>query len=104
MLSINEAQKIANEYLIKLNMQHIGLLRKSQCSSIEIFFTMFIRALMSKKKTIIIESPLLIINNIRDIEIIIQKIDLLNNDKKILIIDTIANEAHYKGCTCHIIK
>ena len=104
MLSISEAQKIANEYLIRLDMQHIGLLRKSQCNSVEIFFTMFIRALMSKKKTIIIESPLLIINNIRDIEIIIQKINLLNDDKKILIIDTIINESHYKGCSCRIIK
>lgn len=105
LLSIQEAQKIADEYLSLIDLSSIGLKRKSQCSSVEIFYTMVIRALMSSEKTIIIRSPLSLIKNIREFAIILKNIDLLNSaDKDIIILDTIVNETHYKGDLCLIIK
>ncbi|MEA2099013.1 MAG: hypothetical protein U9P72_02685 [Campylobacterota bacterium] len=104
LLSIKDSQKIANEYLEKIDITHISLKRKSQCSNLEIFYTMLIRALMTKESNILIVSPLSIIENIKDIETIIQNINLLNDNKNIIILDTITNETHYKGCSCHIIK
>ena len=105
LLSIDKAQKIADEYLNIIDLSSIGLKRESQCSSIEIFYTMIIRALMSSKKSIVIRSPLSLIKNLRELEIIFKNIDLLNSeDKDIIILDTIANEAHYKGELCLMIK
>ncbi len=105
LLSRKKSEKIADEYLEKINLAHIGLLRLSQCSSIEIFYTMFIRALMTKERKIIIVTPLSLIKNLRDIKELVQNINILNIHKKdILILDTITNENQYKGCRCHIIK
>lgn len=105
LLSIKEAQKIADDYLKRINLSHIGLFRVSGCSSIEIFYTMFIRALMTKERTVIIITPLSLIKNLRDVESVIQNMNLLNSEKKnIFILDTITNETRYKGCSCHIIK
>lgn len=105
LISVEKSEMIADEYLKKIELSLIGLLRKSQCSSLEIFYTMFIRALMTDKRTIIIQSPLSLIKNLRDVEIVIQNIILLNSENKnILILDTITNETRYKGCSCRIIK
>jgi len=104
-MSVKDAQAIANEYLQMIELSHIGLFRKSQCTSLELFYTMFIRALMTNKRTIIIRSPLSLIKNLRDVEIILQNMILLNlENKNILILDTITNETRYKGCSCRIIK
>jgi len=65
---------------------------------------MIIRALMTKENNILIVYPISIIENFNDIEIIIKNINLLNDNKNIIILDTITNETHYKGCLCHIIK
>ena len=45
-----KVESIANEYLKLLNLPDIEVKRKSQCTSIEIFYTMLIRAFMSCKK------------------------------------------------------
>jgi len=103
-LSIKDSEEIANEYLRKISLEHISSFRKSQCSNLEIFYVMIIRALMTKQPNILIIYPISIIKNFREIEIIIENINLLNNGKNITILDTITNETHYKGCTCHIIK
>jgi len=66
---------------------------------------MLIRAMMTNKHTVIICSPLSLIENLRDVEIILQNIILLNLEKKkIVILDTLTNENRYKGCSCRIIR
>ena len=103
-LSIKKSEKIAYDYLTKISLEHIAQLRKPQCSNIELFYVMLIRALMNNEKNIVIPYPISLIENFNDIEIIIENITKLNNDKTITILDTITNEIHYKGCLCHIIK
>ena len=104
LLSRKESEKLANEYLQKINLSNIGDSRLSQCSTVEIFYTMFIRALMTKESDVIILSPFLIMKNLRDMKKVMENMNLLNTTKKILIFDTIINEDRYKGCPCHMIK
>jgi len=104
-LSRDKAEEVAAEYLHKVALSHIGLLRVSQCTAREIFYTMFIRALMSKKNSILIVLPYSLIKNLTKIDTLIKNIEILNDKKKnILLIDTVTNENRYKGYSCHIIK
>ena len=98
------AQKEASEYLNKIDLQDIGLNRLTQCSSLEIFSVSLIRALMTKEMDVIIVAPFHLVNNLRDINTILTTIEKLGNKKNILILDTISNETHYKGCLCNIVK
>lgn len=101
-----KAQAIADDLLQKIDLSHISLYRVQQCSTLEIFFVMFIRALMSKENIIVIESPYLIVQELIDIEKLISTIHLLNAsvDKNIIILDFENNATHYEGCKCNTIK
>lgn len=103
-LSIKKAQSIATESLEKIGISHIALKRLNQCSSIEIFYVMFIRAMMSKNINIVILTPFLLISNLADIQSIINNIEILNSDKNIFILDNSTNKIHYKGISCLIVK
>jgi len=103
-LATKEAQKLADEYLQKINISKIGLFRPVDCSQLELFYVAFIRALMSKEKDIMIITPFSIINNLGDIAIIIEKINILNDKKNIFILDTNINKIHYKEDLCPIIE
>ncbi len=103
-LSIAKAENIAKEYLEKIGISRIGLNRLNLCSSLEIFYVMFIRALMSKEMNVIIMTPFSLISNLRDIQPIIDNIEILNESKNILIFDSIINEPHYEGSSCPIVK
>ncbi len=58
---------------------------------------------MTKEMNVIISRPLYLINNTKDIKNIIENIKIFN-EKNVLILDTISNEVHYKGCLCNMIK
>ena len=104
-MATSQAQALAKEYLQKLKLTHIGTYRVNQCSSLELFYVMFIRALMSQKKEILIVTPPLLIKKIEKMDAIIQILEMLNDtNKQIVIVDTIANEIYYKGCRCNTIK
>jgi len=103
-LQIKEAEDIATKYLNKINLSKIGLLRLSQCKPIEIFYVMYIRALMMPEKNLVIVSPFNIIRNVKNMQDVIENLAILNDDKNILIIDTITNESRYKGVRCNMIK
>lgn len=100
-----QAQKQAKQYLAKIDLESIGNNRINQCSSIEIFYVMCIRALMMKEKKIIIKTPYALVENLRDIASVLENVTKLNNENKdILILDTQNNQIHYKGCQCNIVK
>ena len=99
-----KAQALATEYLQKINLSHIGDYRVNQCSSLEVFYVMFIRALMTKEKNIIVKTPYAIIESLRDIKSVFNNIEKLNDEKKIFILDTQNNQTHYEGCLCNIVK
>lgn len=101
----SQAQTLAKGYLQKLQLSHIGTYRANQCNSLELFYVMFIRALMSQRKEILIVTPLLLIKKIERMDAIIETLEKLNDgSKEIVILDTIANEIYYKGCRCNTIK
>ena len=103
-LSREKAEEIASDSLEKIALGDVGLKRVNQCNSLEIFYVMFIRALMSKETTVIIATPFSLINNLRDIQPIIDNIEILNESKNIFIFDSITNKSHYEGSSCLIVK
>ena len=104
LMSTKEAHGLALDLLKKINLENISAKRTTTCSAQEEFYVMFIRALMTRERTIIIQRPFSIINNLRDINTLIKNIEILNKDKDIIILDTIINKIHYKECSCSMIK
>ncbi len=104
-LCIKKAEALSLEYLQRINFSHIGFLRPIQCNEIEKFYALFIRALMTKERDVIILSPLSLLNTTDEVESIFNDLIQLNQENKnILILDILTNEVHYEGCICHIIK
>lgn len=104
-LETSVAQDEAISYLKKIGLSNIAKFRISQCSEVEIFYVMIIRALMTKEKSIVIVRPFAITHFLIDIKTIIDTILVLNNNKNIFILDLIVNEAEYKKeDRCNIIK
>lgn len=104
LLPTEKAQALALSYLDKIALAQIGLNRQNQCSSLEIFYVMLVRALMTQDINVIIVTPFSLIAKLKDISTIIENIQILNNDKNIYILDNITNEHHYIGTACHIVK
>lgn len=103
-LATRLAQKEASDYLKKIELDMIGLKRVSECSNLEIFYVMFIRALMSKEMNVIIALPFSITDSLRDMKSIIDNLSKLESEKNILILDLKSNEMHYKESLCNIIE
>jgi ABC-type lipoprotein export system ATPase subunit len=104
-MATSQAQNLAKEYLQTLELAHIGSYRVNQCSSLELFYVMVVRALMSHKKDIFILTPLLLIKDIDSMNAIIETLEKLNDGKKrITIVDTFSNKLYYEGCRCNIIE
>ena len=99
-----KAQELALTILETLDIAHVARQRITNCNSVEIFYILIVRAFMMTAKTIIIQAPYSIVNNLGDIKTILSKIREIIDDKKILIIDIITNESHYEGCSCNIVK
>ena len=99
-----QAQLLAREFLDKIDLSYIGEFRINQCSFSQLFFVKLIRALMSKEKKVIIKTPYSLLYSLRDMKNICQKIDILNIDKDILILDTYNNEINYVESSCNMIK
>lgn len=93
---VEDAQNEAYAMLKKIGLGEISLKRISQCNSLEIFYVMLIRALMTKERRIIIVPLFLLTSSFEDIKDIIEKILILNNDKEIYILDLVSNENYYK--------
>ncbi len=96
LMPTQEAQSLAKEELSKINLSHLGAYRVGQCSSLEIFYIMFIRAMMTKDTHILIDMPYTIIDNLENINEVIDNIQLLKyEDKKIFVLDTVNHESRY---------
>ena len=92
-ISVNKAENLAKESLSKIGLEDISLLNITQCSSEELFYSMLVRAMMCENRTIIIESPYLISSD----NIEFEKIERLNTDKDIIVLDIFENKHKYKG-------
>lgn len=99
-----KAQQLALATLQVVGLERIGLYRATKCSVMEIFYVMFIRALMSKEQTIIINSPASVIDTLKKIDRVLEKITLFKSEKNILVLDVEDNQNYYKGSLCSTIK
>ncbi len=99
-----EAEAEAVEMLQKISLGRIGSLRSNKCTKEELFYVMIIRALMCESEEIFIKTPLQLLENLSNICKIIENIEILNNNKGIMILDTRSNHWHYKGCGCNIVE
>ena len=99
-----KAEAEAIEMLDKISLAKVANLRSNQCTKLEIFYVMIIRALMGDEENIIIKMPFSLLDNMLDISQLIKNIEILNQDKCIIILDNLNNFSHYEGCRCNIIK
>ena len=98
------AEEEARTMLKEIGLERIADLRSNRCTKEELFYVKIIRALMCDREHIFIKTPLQLLENLSKICGIIENIERLNRDKGIIILDTLANLAHYKECGCPIIK
>jgi len=98
-----KASEIAMSYLEKLNLSKIALYRPVMCNDLEILQVMFLRAVMFKNKNIAIINPHYLINNLKDIKVIIDAMKMVEG-KDLLILDLLSNEIYYEGCSCRIVR
>jgi len=99
-----EAESEAQKALEKISLGRIGSKRQNECSKLEIFYVMLVRALFSDPKTVVIKRPFSLVDSLLVIDRIIDNTALLNREKAIIILDTKTNYSRYKDCKCNITK
>ncbi|MCK9492081.1 MAG: hypothetical protein M0Q24_08315 [Sulfurimonas sp.] len=103
-LATKDAQVQAREALAKINLQKISLYRVHMCNAYEIFCVCVVRAMMSDDKSVIIISPINLLDNSSSMDDVVSVIKKLQMSQDIVILDTLANETHYKEVSCNIVK
>ena len=103
-MPIEKSQELAMEFLNRVNLSNISLNRIHECSTLEIFYVMFIRALMSSEKRVIIEVTSSVVESLVHMQNVLNGIELLNIGKEIVILDLKERETYYKESRCNIIK
>jgi len=99
-----KAESLAMDALSLLSLEYIGLKRLNECTIMDIFYVMVIRASMSDDEKIFIKMPSSLLGNLKKIHLALEKLSLLQLDKDIYILDTQDNKNFYKGSLCNIIE
>lgn len=103
-MSISDAEHLACKTLGVLALESVIYQRIDSCSKEEIFLVMFIRAMMSQEKSVIIELPSNILGNLSNVQNILKDIIKINKSKEIFILDLQSYKIYYEGCECNIVK
>ena len=103
-MGIDEAQKLALEYLKTISYEAIARKRVNNCSEVEIFYVKFVRALFSDAQNIYITTPLAMLQSIDGIDEIVNNLLKYDTQKNIVILDLDSNEYKYKGSSCNTIR
>jgi len=103
-MSLSKANSLAVDMLRKVDLEEISHKYVSSCSDEEIFLVMFLRAVMSQEKNVILKLPSRILGNLFHVKKLIQKMISTDSSKKIIILDLVSNENYYKGSECSIEK
>ena len=103
-MPVVDAQQLAMEFLKRVALENIALKRVNECSIIEIFYVMFIRALMSSEKRVLIEVTHGVVDSLTNIHALLESINILNTEKEVVILDLQEREIYYRGSRCNIIK
>jgi len=103
-LSREDAEAKAREYLAAIGLERVAKRRKNECSAIELFYVMIIRAFMCESRRVYVVFPFVITGNVLRIAEVIEAIQKLPAQKEIVFVDMEANAHHYKDCGCSMIK
>jgi len=103
-MSVSDANSLAVNMLRKIELEKISNSDVSICRDDEIFLVMFIRAVMSHEKNVILKLPSNILGNLFSIKTLIQQMIKIDANKKIIILDLVSNENYYEGSECSIEK
>lgn len=109
---------MARAYLKLIDLTTIANKRINECNRVDIFYTLFIRALMHTSGHIIIIRPMFLLKNSKDIKLILNTLMQLshyhtqenpdnmiaNRHLNILLLDSQINQQYYEESPCHIIK
>jgi len=103
-MSIYEANILAVDMLRRVDLEEISHKYINSCSDEEIFLVIFLRAVMSQEKNVILKLPSRILGNLFHVKKLIEKMISIDNSKKIIILDLVSNENYYEGSKCSIEK
>jgi len=103
-MSVLDANNLAIKMLEIVNQKEIAYKYVSSCSQEEIFLVMFLRAIMTQEKNVILKLPSAILGSLFHIKKLIEYMIKIDVEKKIIILDLVSNETYYKGCECNIEK
>jgi len=103
-MPIADAQELAMEFLKRVSLENIAYKRVNECSIIEIFYVMYIRALMSSERRIFIEVTHGVVDSLSNIHKLLESIEMLNREKEVMILDLQEREIYYKDGRCNIIR
>jgi len=101
-MSLSEANNLALHMLRKIDLEKIANRHVNSCSEEDIFLVMYLRAVMSQEKNVILKLPSEILGNLFRIKKLIQNMIDIGINKKIIILDLVSNENYYEGCECNI--
>jgi len=102
-LPIDRSRIEAMEMLQAIGLEGLCDKRAVECSPLEIFFVMVIRAMMSDFTHIYILTPFSMVKKLGNLADVLKTIALIGTTKEIVILDISKNIHHYKECECNII-
>ncbi|QOP40274.1 hypothetical protein [Sulfurimonas marina] len=94
-LDLRLAEEEAVAMLKKIELEQLADKRQRDCSNLEKFYVMLIRAVMCDAQKILIRLPFSIIDSIVDPNELLDNIKKLEVQKEFIFLDTIANKSHY---------
>ncbi|SFV68679.1 hypothetical protein MNB_SM-6-904 [hydrothermal vent metagenome] len=93
--SIKTAEHEANSILNILEID-VATKRQNQCTQLELFYVMIVRAFLSKFDRVIIVMPFTIVKNLLNLHEVFKKIKQLKQTKECIVIDLNVNKNRYE--------
>lgn len=94
-IEISKAEKEAVEMLQKIALEEVADKRQGECTDLQRFYVMLIRAVMSDEEKIIIHFPFSMVHSALEMDDLVAKIRQMDLKKEIIILDTLTNKSHY---------
>jgi ABC-type lipoprotein export system ATPase subunit len=93
--STDDAQEVVLKLLDKISLNDIKDKRLNECSSLEVFYVMLIRAVVYKSDSIVVYQLLSLVDELEDISEVLDNIKKLDIQKNIIFVDNQNNQSFY---------
>jgi len=94
----------AKEALKRIGLEDICQKRLHQCTPIEIFYVMLIRAMMSEAKIITVITPFSFVKKLSNFSSVLDTLYALDFQQEVIVVDIFKNLHHYRDKRCIILK